>query len=108
MSLPEVRQTVRLLRGAALLFGVLGLGIALWLADKAIRYPHILARQGDAQAPLWIPMLVFVLLCTGASIFLFLRAARRVARGETLDTRWPCRHRSARAPNERNRTASTA
>ncbi len=108
MSSPEVRQTIRLLRGAALLFGVLGLGIALWLADKAIRYPHILARQGDAQAPLWIPMLVFVLLCTGASIFLFLRAARRVARGEALGSQWPHYRRSARAANERNSATSTS
>ncbi|BBM69889.1 ABC transporter permease [Rhodothermus marinus] len=108
MSSPEVRRTVWLLRGAALVFGVLGLSIALWLADKAVRYPHILARQGSAEAPLWIPMLVFVLVCMGASIFLFLRAAARVARGEDLYARRHRRHPSERPASERNSAASTS
>lgn len=89
MLSPEIRRQVRLLQGAALLFGVLGLTIALWLADKAVRYPHILARQGSAEAPLWIPMLGFVLLCTTASVALFLRAAQRIARGEALHRHRP-------------------
>ncbi|SHK12307.1 hypothetical protein [Rhodothermus profundi] len=108
MRSPEIRQTVRLLRGAALLFGLLGLSIALWLADKAIRYPHILARQGSAAAPLWIPMLLFVLVCIGASIFLFLRAARRVAQGEDLYARRHRRHPSERAASTRNSAVSTS
>ncbi len=108
MSLPEVPRIVWLLRGAALLFGLLGLSMVLWLADKAVRYPHILARQGSAEAPLWIPMLVFVLLCMGASIFLLLRAAGRVARGEDLYARRHRRHPSERASDERNSAASTS
>lgn len=107
MSLPELRQQVRLLKGAAGLFGILGLAMALWLADKAVRYPHILARQGSAEAPLWMPMLGFVLLCTTATVVLFLRAARRLARGEDLYAHRHRRHRGA-SDTERSKAASTS
>lgn len=108
MSSPEARRTIWLLHGAALGFGLLGLSMALWLIDKAVRYPTILACQGSAEAPLWIPMLAFVLLCIGASILLFLRAARRVARGEDLYAQRHRRHPSERSASEPNSAASTS
>ncbi len=52
-----------------------------WLAYQAVRHPEIHARQFDAEAPLWIPMLLFVLVCTTGAVFLFLRAAKRMDSG---------------------------
>ena len=68
---------VRLLHGAAALFALLGVTIAIWLVDKAIRYPSVRAVQGGASAPLWIPFTVFVAVGTAAAVYLFLKAARR-------------------------------
>ncbi len=79
-----------LLKGAAVLFGVLGLGMAAWLAFQGTRHPEIRARQFDFEAPLWTPMIVFVLACMALAALLFWRAARRVEAGEDLFSR---RHR---------------
>lgn len=80
----DLGRQSRILRGAAALFGTIGLAILVWLGDKAIRYPQIHASQLGAEAPLWIPMMIFVAICTAASVALFLRAARRVDQGEDL------------------------
>lgn len=72
------KEAALLLRGAAVLFGVMGLAICAWLADKAIRYPFIRASQFGYDAPLWTPMIVFIAVCTTAVVLLFVRAARRM------------------------------
>ncbi|HET6566919.1 MAG TPA: ABC transporter permease [Rhodothermales bacterium] len=79
-----------LLKGAAAVIGLVGLSIAVWLADKAIHHPEIHASQLGHMAPLWIPMMVFVAGCTGVIVLLFLRTARRVEAGDDLFAR---RHR---------------
>ena len=61
---------------------MVGLAITAWLVDKAIRYPQIQARQLDAEAPLWLPMIFFVAVSTVAAGYLFTRAARRMEAGE--------------------------
>lgn len=86
----ETSSAARLLRGAAVLTAVVGGGIAVWLADKAVRYPEVRAAQFEASAPLWVPFLLFVLACTGLMAYVFVRAARRVESGEDLFAR---RHR---------------
>lgn len=78
-----------------MLFLLVGLGLIVWLADKAIRYPGIRASQLGYSAPLWVPSILFVALFTGASVFIFERAARRVQSGEDLFSK---RHR--RRPGE--------
>ena len=82
-----------LLRGAATGIIVAGLGVAAWLADKALRHPEIRARQFGYDAPLWIPFALFVLVCVGLVAGLFVRAARRVEAGEDLFEK---RHRRRR------------
>ena len=86
----------RLLKGGAGLSLLIGLTVAAWLVDKAIRYPAVQASQFGYSAPLWIPTRLFVLLCTGASTYVFWRAARRAEAGEDLFAQ---RHR--RRPGEK-------
>ena len=73
-----------------MLSGLIGLAIVTWLVDKAVRFPFIHARQFGAEAPLWVPMIVFVAAATVLTVCVFLRAARRVTAGEDLFAR---RHR---------------
>ena len=82
-----------LLKGAAAVIVVAGLGVAAWLVDKALRHPEIRARQFGYDAPLWIPFALFVLVCVGLVAYLFVRAARRVEAGEDLFAQ---RHRRRR------------
>jgi hypothetical protein len=81
-----------LLRGAAVVFGVLGLGLTIWLIDKALRFPQVRASMLDYTAPLWEPAIGFVVAGTGLSIYVFVRAARRVDRGENLFAKRHRRH----------------
>lgn len=81
------RRQVLLLKTASILSGLLGLGLIVWLIDKAIRFPFIQARQFGSfgeRVPLWIPLILFVLLFIGAATYLFWRAAQRVEAGEDL------------------------
>lgn len=73
-----------LLRTGAGVIGALGLTIMIWLADKAIRFPGIRAAQFENDAPLWLPMIAFVALCTAGMCYVFIRAARRMDAGEEV------------------------
>lgn len=86
----EPPTPTRILRGGAVLFLLIGFGIAVWLIDKAFRYPEIQASQFGYKAPLWVPATVFVLGATAAGVYVLLRAARRVEQGEDL---FALRHR---------------
>lgn len=78
------RAAVRLLRGAALLFAVVGGGMAAWGLDKWIRYPEARATQFGLEAPLWPAFVAFVVLATTAAVVLLWTAAGRVADGEDV------------------------
>lgn len=97
-----------LLKGAAICAMILGGAMAIWGADKWIRYPDVQASQFGLQAPLWPAFVAFVLLATTAISLLFWTAARRF----DTDGRPPGVQRSAprdtnaenqgAAPRERN------
>lgn len=95
------RAAVRLLRGAALLFAVVGGGMAAWGLDKWIRYPEARASQFGFEAPLWPAFTVFVLLATIVVVGLFWTVAGRVANGEDLFAQ---RHRRHRPTSEERRS----
>lgn len=74
----------RLLKGAALVFATLGLGMTAWGVDKWIEVPGARATQFGVQAPLWPAFTLFVLLATGILVWLLWTAAGRVEEGEDL------------------------
>lgn len=83
----------RLLKGAAVLFAVLGLSFLVWVTDKWFKYPEMQASQFGFEAPLWPALGAFVLLAIAAVGVLFWQAARRVESGEDL---YAQRHRRRR------------
>jgi len=89
-------RAAQLLKGAALLFLVLGTGFLVWLGRQWARHPEMRASQFGFEAPLWPALGAFVLLAVVAVGGLFWRAARRVEAGEDLFAQ---RHRRRR-PDE--------
>jgi hypothetical protein len=93
---------VHLLRGAALIYALIGGGMAAWGLDKWIRYPEARASQFGFEAPLWPAFTLFVLVATAVGVRLLWIASGRVADGEDLFAQ---RHR--RHPSEEPDDAST-
>lgn len=77
-------SAVHLLKGAALVFAVLGLTMAGWGIDKWLEMPGARASQFGFTAPLWPAFICFVVLATGIIVWLLIRAARRVEGGHDL------------------------
>lgn len=75
---------VRLLKGGALTFAVLGSAFVLWVLDKWRQMPEARASQFGFEAPLWPALAAFVVVSTGAAVGVLWRAARRVEEGEDL------------------------
>lgn len=100
-SLSDNSSLASLLKAAAALFAAVGLGVAAWLVDKAVRYPEVRASQFGNEAPLWIPFALFVLLCVGLVAYVFLKAARRVEAGEDLFSQRHRRRPGKAAEDER-------
>jgi len=73
-----------LLKGAAVLFALLGLSFTAWIGDKWTEFPEARASQFGFEAPLWPALGGFVLLAVVAVVTLFWRAAGRVKRGDDL------------------------
>lgn len=92
---PPSDAAVRLLRGAALVFAVIGGGMAAWGLDKWVRYPEARASQFGFEAPLWPAFTIFVLLATVVIVGFFWTVARRVANGENLFAQQHRRRQSA-------------
>ena len=89
------------LKGAAALTFVSGSALVVWLIDKAVRYPDVRARQFGRfgpEAPLWIPLIVFIAIFLSAVTYIFWRAARRLEAGEDLFAQ---RHRRRPGGEER-------
>lgn len=84
----------RLLKGAAILFGMFGGAFLFWIGDKWLHQPEMRASQFGFEAPFWPALGGFVLLSVVAIISLFWTAARRVERGDDLFTN---RHRKRRS-----------
>jgi hypothetical protein len=100
---PRTLTAPRLLRGAALLFAVLGGAFLVWVGNQWIEYPEMRASQFGFQAPLWPALGAFVLVAVGAVVALFWTAADRVETGEDLFAQ---RHRR-RASDSSNRNESS-
>ena len=87
-----VPAAAKVLYAGAAAFGVLGVSVATWLFDKAIRFPQIQAEQAGNTAPLWIPFALFVLVGTGLGAYVLVVGARRVRAGEDLFAQRHRRH----------------
>jgi hypothetical protein len=87
-------SAARLLKGAALVFSILGGGMAAWGIDKWVRYPEARASQFGFEAPLWPAFTLFVLAATAVGVRLLWIAAGRVEDGEDLFAE---RHRRRRS-----------
>jgi nitrogen fixation-related uncharacterized protein len=96
-------RAARLLKGAAILFGVLGGAFLLWVGDKWMQRPEMRASQFGFEAPFWPALGGFVLLSIVAIITLFWTAARRVERGDDLFSN---RHRTRRSNGSPNPNGS--
>lgn len=83
-----------LLKIGAVLFALVGGGIAAWTTRQWIVHPDIRATQFDFSAPLWPAVTLFVVGATVAGVALLWRARKRVDAGEDL---FANRHR--RRPN---------
>lgn len=86
-SSSEQRTPIAILKAAAGFTVVSGLALVAWLIDKAIRYPDVRARQFGRfgpEAPLWLPLILFVVVSLGTIAYVFWRAARRLEAGEDL------------------------
>lgn len=92
-------SAAHLLKGAALVFAVLGITMAGWGVDKWIEMPGARASQFGFTAPLWPAFICFVVLATGVIVWLLIRAARRVEDGHKLFAQ---RHRRPRDETDRN------
>lgn len=79
---PPTTSVVRLLKGAALTFLLLGGVMAAWGIDKWIQHPEVRASQFGFQAPLWPAFVGFSLLGTVAAVAILWTAARRVEAGD--------------------------
>lgn len=93
----------RLLKGAAILFAVLGTSFLIWIVDTWMDHPEMRATQFGFEAPLWPALGTFVLLAIAAVGTLFWRAAERVEQGEDL---FGHRHRRRASDWEDNSEAS--
>jgi hypothetical protein len=78
------------LRAAAIAVAVFGIGLSIWLVDKAILNPDVHAKQprwyvdGMLNLPYWLPLILTVTVGAGCVIWIYLRAASRLRSGEDL------------------------
>ncbi|ARA92529.1 hypothetical protein AWN76_004650 [Rhodothermaceae bacterium RA] len=79
-----------MLKGAAGLLVLTGLGLLAWLLDKTLLHPW--ERVAD-DLVFWVPFVATILIGVAALAYLFTRAARRVEAGEDLFA-----HRHRRRP----------
>ncbi len=87
---PDPARLLRLLRVAAALVVLFGLGLTVWLVDKAVLNPDVRARRpgwftgGAFDVPFWLPLIATVVGGSAAVVYVYLRAARRLKSGEDL------------------------
>lgn len=70
-----------LLRGAAVLLLVTGLALVVWLVDTALVHPW---ERVVGDLGFWLPFSATILVGVTALAVLFVRAARRLDRGDDL------------------------
>lgn len=87
---PDTKRLLRLLRLAAALAVVFGLGLTVWLIDKAVLNPDVRAKRpswftdGLFDMPFWLPLVATVVGGSAAVAYVYVRAARRLKSGEDL------------------------
>ncbi len=87
---PEPARLLRLLRAAAALVVLFGLGMTVWLVDKAVLNPDVRAKRpswfdgGVFDIPFWLPLVATIVGGSAAVVYVYLRAARRLKAGEDL------------------------
>lgn len=87
---PDVKRLLRLFRLAAALVVLFGLGLTVWLVDKAVLNPDVRAKRpswfadGVFDLPFWLPLIVTVVGGSVAVVYVYVRAARRLKSGEDL------------------------
>ncbi|MEM1041175.1 MAG: hypothetical protein AAGI91_00955 [Bacteroidota bacterium] len=82
-------RILRLLRIAAALVVVFGLGLTVWLVDKAVLNPDVRAKrpswvEGVFDMPFWLPLVATVVGGSAAVIYVYVKAARRLKSGEDI------------------------
>ncbi len=81
---------IRLLRIAAALVVLFGVGMTVWLIDKAVLNPDVRAKRpgwfdgGVFDVPFWVPLIVTVVGGAAAVLYVYVRAARRLRDGEDI------------------------
>lgn len=100
---PPPASPARLLKGAAVLFAVLGVSFLIWVVDTWMEHPETRATQFGFEAPLWPALGGFVLLAIVAVGTLFWKAAQRVESGQDL---FDQRHRRRASDWKENGEAS--
>ncbi len=90
MSTPPSHGPLKLLRIAAALVVLFGLGMTAWLIDKAVLNPDVKAKRpswfadGVFDVPFWVPLIVTVVVGAACVVYVYVRAARRLQSGEDL------------------------
>ena len=80
---------LRMLRMAVALVVLFGLGMVVWLIDKAVLNPDVRAKQpgwveGTFNVPFWLPLILTVVAGVAAVVAVYVKAYRRLRRGEDL------------------------
>lgn len=90
MSTPSPDGPLKLLRAAAALVVLVGLGVTAWLVDKAVLNPNVKAKRpswfetGVFDVPFWLPLIVTIVGGAACVVYVYVRAARRLREGEDL------------------------
>lgn len=97
---PPTSSNARLLKGAAVVFLLLGGTMVTWGLDKWIRYPETRASQFGFEAPLWPAFVGFTIFGTAIAVGVFWSTARRIEAGEDLFKQRHRYHSDAESPSE--------
>jgi hypothetical protein len=109
---PDDRRLLNLFRVAIALVVVFALGVTAWLIDTAVLNPDVRARrpgwvEGVFDIPFWLPLILTFTLGAAAVAAVFVKAAKRLRRGEDLFAQG-YRERKRRELEERRRELDEA
>lgn len=90
MSDPIPEGPLKLLRIAGALVVVFGIGMTVWLVDKAVLNPDVKAKRpgwftdGIFDVPFWLPLILTIVGGAACVVYVYARAAKRLRNGEDL------------------------